>query len=352
MRHAGRFLRIAVTAGLLAFVISRVDLRDMWDHLRVLDPRLIALGYLLHLGMVALNAWRWQMLVQAQGTRVGLGRLLSYYFVGIFFNTFTPTSIGGDVTRVIDLSRHTGRRSTALASIMVERIIGLFVLLPVSLFGLAAAYSHIQSGRSILLYLEALLVAVLLAAFALVRVDRARGLLARVPVIGPLVTRPGVARRVANVQEALDVYGGRGALLWSVFVISVASRVVWILSCWVFGIALGVRAPLASYFLVISLVEVARMVPISLSGLGIRETAVVALFGLFGVPAAAALALSILIYAPFLVNGLLGGGIYALRGRSAPAPAAAGASASGALDADSDASAAARSRAEGAKRSA
>jgi uncharacterized protein (TIRG00374 family) len=350
MRHAGRLLRIAVTAGLLAFVISRVDLRDMWDHLRVLDARLLAFGYALHLAMVALNAWRWQMLVQAQGTRVGLGRLLSYYFVGIFFNTFTPTSIGGDVTRVIDLSRHTGRRASALASIMVERIIGLFVLLPVSLFGLAAAYSHIHSGRSVLLYLEALLVAVLLAAFALVRVDRARGLLARVPLIGPLVTRPGVARRVANVQEALDVYRGRGALLWRVFAISVASRVVWILSCWVFGIALKVNAPLASYFLVIPLVEVARMVPISLSGLGIRETAVVALFGLFGVAAAAALALSILIYAPFLVNGLLGGAIYALRGRSAPTPV--GAAASGALPADSGASGAAGSRTAGAKRTA
>jgi uncharacterized membrane protein YbhN (UPF0104 family) len=92
------------------------------------------------------------------------------------------------------------------------------------------------------------------------------------------------------------------------------------------------------------------MVPISLSGLGIRETAVVALFGLFGVAAAAALALSILIYAPFLVNGLLGGAIYALRGRSAPTPV--GAAASGALPADSGASGAAGSRTAGAKRTA
>lgn len=320
MRHAGRLFRVAVTAGLLVFIVSRVDLREMWNHLSVLDARLIALGYALHLAMVVLNAWRWQMLVQAQGTRVGFGRLLSYYFVGIFFNTFTPTSIGGDVTRVIDLARHTGRRSTALASILVERVIGLFVLLPVSLLGLLAAYPHIQSGRSVLLYLEGLLVFVLLAAFALVRVDRARALLGRVPIVGRLAVRPSVARRVANVQEALDVYRGRGGLLWRVFAISVASRAVWILSCFVFGIALTVSAPLASYFLVIPLVEVARMVPVSLSGLGIRETAIVALFGLFGVPPAAALALSILVYAPFLVNGLLGGVVYALRGRTGATP--------------------------------
>jgi len=323
-RLLGRLLRVLVTSLLLAFVLSRVDLHDLWAHLRGLDPQLLVLGYLLHLSMVLLNAWRWQMLVAAQGTRLGLARLTSYYLVGIFFNTFTPTSIGGDVTRVIDLAKHTGRRSTALASVLVERIVGLFVLLPVSLFGLAAAYRHILAGRSVLLYLEGLLVVVLAAAFALVRVDRARALIGRIPIVGRLAAKPGVTRRVASVQEALDVYRGRGALLSAVFWISLASRVVWIISCYVFAVALGIRAPLSAFFLVIPLVEVARMVPISLSGLGIREGAIVLLFSYFGVIASAALGLSILIYAPFLLNGLAGGLIYALRGRDAKgAPGAA-----------------------------
>lgn len=316
-RFLGRAVRIAVTGLLLAFVLSRVDLRDLLAHLRGLDPQLLLLGYLLHLAMVVLNAWRWQLLVAAQGARLGLARLTSYYFVGIFFNTFTPTSIGGDVTRVIDLAKHTGRRATALASVFVERIVGLFVLLPVSLVGLAAAYPHILGGRSVLLYLESLLVLVLAAAFAVVRVDRARAFVGRVPLLGRLVSKPGVTRRVASVQEALDVYRGRGALLAAVFGISLASRVVWIGSCFVFAIALGIRAPFAAFLLVIPLVEVARMVPISLSGLGIREGAIVLLFSYFGVEASAALGLSILIYAPFLLNGLAGGVIYALRGRDA-----------------------------------
>lgn len=311
-----RLLRILVTGLLLGLVLSRVDLGELGEQLRSVNPRLLLVGYMLHMAMVLLNSWRWQILVRAQQARIGLARLTSYYFVCMFFNSFMPTSIGGDVVRVIDLSRHTGRRSRAFASILVERVIGLYVLLPISLFGLIAAYRFLQGGRDIFLYLEALLVLILVGTLALLRVDRALGLLCRVPIVGRIVARPGVTRRVASVQEALDTYRGHGSALAVVFLISVASRVVWIGSCFVFGLALGAGAPFVSYFLVVPLVEVARMVPISLAGLGIREGAFVLLFSYFGVASTVALGLSILVYAPFLLNGLIGGVLYALRGKA------------------------------------
>ncbi len=314
-----RALRVLVTLLLLAFVLSQVDMRELTALARSVDVRLILLGYGLHLAMIVLNAWRWQILVRAQGAILRIPRLVSYYFVGMFFNTFTPTSIGGDVARVLDLSKHTGRRSTAFASILVERVVGLLVLLPVSLAGLAFSYPHLNGGRAPFLYLEGLLVAVLAATVAFLEVERARALLDRIPLVGRIVSRPAIQRRVASVQEALDVYRGKRGVLSAAFWISVASRGIWILSCYTFGRALGIGAPIASYFLVIPLVEVARMVPISLSGLGIREGAIVVLFSFFGVASSAALGLSILVYAPFLVNGLIGGLVYAARGRNAAA---------------------------------
>jgi hypothetical protein len=317
----GRILRFAVTILLLAFVVSRVDLRELAAMARAVDPRLVALGYALHVVMIVLNAWRWQLLVRAQGALLGLARLTSYYFVCMFFNTFTPTSVGGDVARVIDLSRHTGRRSTALASVLVERIAGLFVLLPVSLVGLALSYRALSGGRGLFVYLEGLLVLVLATATALLASTRREGALRRLPLAGRLLERPTVANRIASVHAALDVYRGRRGVLAAVIGISAASRALWIVSCYVFGRALRIDAPLSAYLLVIPLVEVARMVPISLSGLGIREGAVVVLFAFFGVASSAALGLSILVYAPFLLNGLAGGVIYATRGGGSAAGA-------------------------------
>ncbi len=312
----GRILRVAVTLVLLALVLSRADLAELATLARTVVPALVLLGYALHLVMVLLNAWRWQILVRAQGTSLGIPRLVSYYFVCMFFNTFTPTSIGGDVARVIDLARDTGRRSTALASVLVERVVGLLVLLPVSLFGLAFSFRHLAGHRALFVYLEGLLVGILAVAFAFLRVERAHGTVRRLPLLGALAERPGIRRRVANVQEALDVYRGKRGALVATFWISLASRATWIVSCFVFGKALGIGLALPAYFLVIPLVEVARMVPISLSGLGIREGAIVLLLSFFGVGTSAALALSILIYAPFLVNGLAGGLLYAARGRA------------------------------------
>jgi uncharacterized protein (TIRG00374 family) len=312
----GRILRLVVTLVLLGLVLSRVDLAEMAAIARNVVPGLVLLGYALHLAMVLLNAWRWQILVRAQGTPLALARLVSYYLVCMFFNTFTPTSIGGDVARVIDLARDTGRRATALASVLVERVVGLLVLLPVSLFGLALSFGRLAGHRALFVYLEGLLVAVLAVAFAFLRVERAHGAIRRVPLLGALAERPGIRRRVENVQQALDVYRGKRGALAATFWISLASRAIWIVSCFVFGKALGISLALPAYFLVIPLVEVARMVPISLSGLGIREGAIVLLLSFFGVGSSAALALSILIYAPFLVNGLAGGLLYAARGRA------------------------------------
>jgi uncharacterized protein (TIRG00374 family) len=310
-----RLLRVAVTLGLLALVLSRVNPAEMATLARTVVPSLVLLGFALHLVMVCLNAWRWQLLVRAQGTSLGLSRLIAYYFVCMFFNTFTPTSIGGDVARVIDLARHTGRRATALASVLIERVIGLLVLLPVSLLGLVLSLSHLAGHRWLFIYLEGILVGVLAVAFAFLRVERAHGTFRRVPILGALAERPGVKVRVKNVQEALDVYKEERRVLTTAFWISLLSRATWIVSCAVFGKALGIEIPVASYFLVIPLVEVARMVPISLSGIGVREGAIVFLMSFFGVSSSAALALSILIYAPFLVNGLAGGLLYAARGR-------------------------------------
>ena len=118
-------LRLLVTLLLLILILYRVD----WGEFRRIGGEvrhsLVVAGYLLNLLMVWINSYRWNVLIRSLGYWVGTFRLASYYFVAMFFNTFLPTSIGGDVMRVLDLSRHTRGRSAAMASIIVERLLGL-----------------------------------------------------------------------------------------------------------------------------------------------------------------------------------------------------------------------------------
>src|SRR6185295_12439481 len=105
------------------------DLSALLNRVRTGDPLLFALAVALYAAMVALSAWRWRLLLEAQGLPVPLRSLASSYLVAGFFNNFLPSNIGGDVIRVRDSSRLTGTTTTtSLAVVAVDRILGFGAL--------------------------------------------------------------------------------------------------------------------------------------------------------------------------------------------------------------------------------
>jgi len=309
----GKLLRLTVTIALLVLVLSRVD----WDEFRrvgagVRLPLLLA-GYFLNLGMVALNTWRWRVLVRPLGVRVGFFRLASYYFVCMFFNNFMPTSIGGDVMRVLDLARHTGKRSAAMASILVERLLGLYVLLPVSVAAFFVLYPTLPERRSFFIA-ELVMAALFVVGTVMIRKRNLQRIEPLLRPAAPLLERFEVKRRAASLYEYLDAYKNRRGAVLAALVLSLLSRSVWILSCRVLAGALGIELSLSHFFLLLPLVEVGRMLPLSLGGIGIREGVMLLVLRLFGVSDTKAIFLALLIYGIFILNGLIGGLIYGLRG--------------------------------------
>ncbi len=306
-------IRLVITVGLLALVLSRVD----WGEFRLVgaevDLGLLAAGYALNLVMVFLNTYRWQILLGPLGARVGLLRLTSYYFVCMFFNNFMPTSIGGDVVRVLDLSRDTGERSSAMASVVVERLLGLYVLLPISAVAYLALAPELPRRGSFLAAVAAMAFLFALGTLAI----RRRTLRRLEPLLrpaAPLIEKFDARKRFARLYDSLDVYKTSYGPVLAALLLSLLSRSVWVYSCWLLGRALDIPLSVWHYFLLMPLVEIGRMLPLSLAGIGIREGLMLVLLRLFGVSDTRAVFLALLIYGIFIVNGLLGGLVYGLRG--------------------------------------
>ena len=78
--------------------------------------------------------------------------------------------------------------------------------------------------------------------------------------------------------------------------------------------SLGVDIPLGYFFLFVPIITSLLMLPVSMSGLGVREGAYVYLFAQAGVPSSQALTMSLLVYASNVATGLVGGALYALQG--------------------------------------
>ncbi|MCB0749340.1 MAG: flippase-like domain-containing protein, partial [Ignavibacteriae bacterium] len=80
------------------------------------------------------SAIKWNMLLKSRGMAVKLWRIYAFYNIGKFFNLILPTSLGGDVVRIFQLGKFTGRKHTAAASVIVERFTGLIVLMLMTFF--------------------------------------------------------------------------------------------------------------------------------------------------------------------------------------------------------------------------
>src|SRR4029453_479112 len=81
-------LEVIVSVGLLTFLLTRVDLAALWAGARQASAAGLAVALGLYFFNVVACAWRWQLLLRAQGVQIPARTLLSSYLVAGFFNNF------------------------------------------------------------------------------------------------------------------------------------------------------------------------------------------------------------------------------------------------------------------------
>jgi uncharacterized protein (TIRG00374 family) len=254
----------------------------------------------------ALMAYRWVALLYTldAGDRPSLPGILRIFFVTTFIGTFLP-SLGGDAVRAYHLSKLQVRGEDAVASVFMDRMLGIASLLMMALAGLALARS-LAANRVILASLAAAAVACLVT--LLLVFSRSAGQLAA----AVLARSPGAMReRSQRLLRAIQRYAAYHTQLAKVLASSVAVQAIRVLQAYYIGRSLGLETALSTYFAVVPLILLVMLLPITVSGLGTGQAAFVWFFGQFGVAAPAAFALSLLFIALGLVGNVPGGILYA-----------------------------------------
>src|SRR5262245_824114 len=100
MRSLGRsarwLLRVAITAGILAWILAKVGGRDLVHALADVRPAAVAGALAIYLIGQLLSAYKWSLIGRAVGLGDEVARYARFYFIGMFFNLFAPSTIGGD----------------------------------------------------------------------------------------------------------------------------------------------------------------------------------------------------------------------------------------------------------------
>ncbi|HEU5316502.1 MAG TPA: lysylphosphatidylglycerol synthase transmembrane domain-containing protein [Chloroflexota bacterium] len=291
-------IRPLVSLALLGLLFWKLGAGELWSMLLQADLAWLAAGIALVLVALAVSAWKWQLLLEAQGLTVPVPALFNSYLVGLFFNNFLPSNIGGDVVRVHDVAKRTGQASAVAASVIAERLLaGLALALTAAVALLFSAEYTARVGPSIGLAL--FVFAALLGAAAL---PGSRAWLERVLPAG---RAQAVARVTGQMGQALR---NRNVVV-AVLALSFVFQAAVVLVAWAGFAAIGVPVSLGACFLFIPIISAVQLVPVSLNGLGVREGAYVVFFGSIGVgevhAAAASLLFGLLVAGVSLAGGLL-----------------------------------------------
>ena len=142
-------VKAGVSLALLAFLFSRVDVPRLWHLARSASIPWLAAALALYYLMICVSAWRWGVLLDAQGLRFPLRRLTSSFFVATFFNNFLPSNIGGDVVRIADTAPAAGSRTKAATVVLIDRGMGLLGLALIAAIG-ARIITRSPSGSSLM----------------------------------------------------------------------------------------------------------------------------------------------------------------------------------------------------------
>ena len=291
-------LRPLVSLALLGLLFWKLGAGALWGVLSQADALWLAAGAALVVLALVVSAWKWQLLLAAQGLAVPIRALFSSYLIGLFFNNFLPSNIGGDVLRVHDVAKRTGQGSAVAASVIAERLLaGLALALTAVVALLFSAEYTAQVGPSV-----ALAFLIFVALIGLAISPAVRHWLERVLPAG----RAQVLARIAGQMG--ETLRQRNAVL-AVLALSFAFQATVVLVAWTGFAAIGEPVSLAACFVFIPIISAVQLVPVSLNGLGVREGAYVIFFGSIGVgelnAAAASLLFGLLVAGVSLAGGVL-----------------------------------------------
>lgn len=298
-------LKVAVSLGLLALLVWKVGWRETWETIRQMDPLYLVAAWLIYMFSMVLRAYRWQVLLRIQKLKASLARLTSLYFIGTFFNSVLPTGFGGDVVRMFELTKDSHQGTEAVGTVVVDRMCGFVVLFVMACLALPFSYRLIPPLVPAVIL--AITILTLLGVWMALS-DQVWKWLCGLPLLGRLLGSP----RAQHFRASIAAY--RTPAIGKALVASLAFNVLLMIINYLVALGLGIRIS-AWYFLVfIPIISFLLTLPISFSGLGVREGGYILLFGQAGVASSLALAMSLCIYAMAVVTGLIGGALYLLQG--------------------------------------
>jgi uncharacterized protein (TIRG00374 family) len=276
---------------LFVFVLTRIDFASFLSLLSDVRIRFIVLALLLLVIEVMLRSFKWRLLVQIFDRNYPLKNAVSTYLIGYAFGAITPAK-SGDVIKSVDLSRTTGmdmRISVSLA--IFDKIVDASILFGLTLVSsIVVIFLFSDVNRYIIPLIAALIVFFIIFFFLLIKDIRF--------LLRPVYELFVPDRLKSKAKEVYLAFVGvinhaKGNILFYYYIlIAVLDWTLLFSLSWVFSLAIGLDVPWFYFVIFVPIISTITLLPITVLGLGSRETASLFLFSLIGLSTEASVAVA------------------------------------------------------------
>jgi glycosyltransferase 2 family protein len=312
MGGLSKFLaRTAVSIGLMVWLLLKIDasqIGNQWQNINW--PLLLLVIPPTHLVSIGLKSLRLKVILRGMGLRLSAGWLSVAQLRGLFVGAILPGGISGDVYRSYLVSQRTGQAPESVAAVLLEKCIGVWSMLFMLIVGLfwgTVFVRHplfIDLERSLRFIWSGLLLGgvVLVAIVYIWRTRTTRMWFRNETEVGSFLRQ--VSGAFSNSRDVFEL---------AIYSVLIQFAVV----AWYFAISIAMRfdTSLLVLMLTVPIIEFLLMLPISISGIGVREVAFTVLLAPFGLPVVDAVSFSLLTFLVSTVTRALCGAAFLLKPR-------------------------------------
>jgi uncharacterized protein (TIRG00374 family) len=303
-------VKALVSIALIWYLLSITEFSAVIASLTSASPLWLVFAFITLIIGKIITSYRWQVLLKAQDINIPLRFLIGSVFVGQFFNSFLPTTIGGDAMRAYDTATLSKDSTKSVVSVFADRIIGVFALVVLAVLALVVGFA---SGQDVSFYVIPVLLVFSLCLIGVLLIFNAR-LYKIMDRLMRLVRLEKVAVKLGEAYDSFNLLRNVPRVLLIAFICSLLLQINVILFYYFIGVSLNLGVSILYFTIIVPVALVVLLVPFSINGIGIREGIFVYLLTGLGVENKDAIALSWISFGLMLTQGIIGGIIFALRG--------------------------------------
>lgn len=301
--------RILVSLFLLAllFCMARENSSKIWQLLSAVNTSCFILAFLMFLVSILFMAWRLKIALAAQDADFGIKDTFPLTLIGYFFTNFMPSSVGGDLVKGYCISKRLKTKLASYTSVFVDRLIGMFSL--ISIASIALLFTRKEVEHKFVFWTIGLMFSFSVLFIFLLKNNKVLKKIVNAFRLLRLFQLLKIDALLKKIYTSVDMYANQQKRVLQMFILSLVAQCIVFFAIYLLANSLCAQVPFGKVLLVMPIIFTLCMLPVTMNGLGLREWGFV-FFLTPNIGEAAALSLSFLYLAMFLLVSILGGIAY------------------------------------------